>query len=54
MIIIRLSPEPVDWVKHHQLYSAVETDVVMESFTQLIGRGSIVSVTADGNSNPKG
>ena len=34
MIIIRLlSPEPVGWVQHHQLYSGVGADIVMESMS---------------------
>jgi hypothetical protein len=32
IIIVRLlSPEPVGWLKHHQLYSGVGADIVMES-----------------------
>jgi hypothetical protein len=32
MIIVRLlSPEPVGWYQHHQLYSGVGADIVMES-----------------------
>src|ERR1017187_5600693 len=32
MIIVRLlSPEPVGWFCHHQLYSGVGADIVMES-----------------------
>src|SRR5580704_15806037 len=32
MIIVRLlSPEPVGWLQHHQLYSGVGADIVMES-----------------------
>jgi hypothetical protein len=32
MIIVRLlSPEPVGWLSHHQLYSGVGADIVMES-----------------------
>ena len=32
MIIVRLlSPEPVGWLYHHQLYSGVAADIVMES-----------------------
>ena len=38
MNIVRLlSPEPVGWLQHHQLYSAVGADIVMESIA-LIGR----------------
>jgi hypothetical protein len=34
MIIVRLlSPEPVGWIQHHQLYSGVGADIVMESIT---------------------
>src|ERR1700674_564424 len=34
MIIVRLlSPEPVGWLCHHQLYSGVGADIVMESIT---------------------
>jgi hypothetical protein len=37
MIIVRpLSPEPVGWVQHHQLYSGVGADIVMESISQVI------------------
>jgi hypothetical protein len=33
-IIVRLlSPEPVGWIQHHQLYSSVGADIVMESVT---------------------
>src|SRR5580698_3390016 len=28
-----LSPEPVGWIQHHQLYSSVGADIVMESVT---------------------
>ena len=39
MIIVRLlSPEPVGWIQHHQLYSGLGADIVMESIT-LIDRG---------------
>jgi hypothetical protein len=34
MIIVRLlSPEPVGWLSHHQLYSGLAADIVMESIT---------------------
>src|SRR5205085_10077056 len=34
MIIVRLlSPEPVGWLTHHQLYSGLGADIVMESIT---------------------
>jgi hypothetical protein len=34
MIIVRLlSPEPVGWYQHHQLYSGVGADIVMESIS---------------------
>src|SRR6202030_4814971 len=34
MIIVRLlSPEPVGWYQHHQLYSGAGADIVMESMT---------------------
>jgi hypothetical protein len=34
MIIVRLlSPEPVGWIQHHQLYSGVGADIVMESIS---------------------
>jgi len=34
MIIVRLlSPEPVGWLQHHQLYSGLGADTVMESIT---------------------
>jgi hypothetical protein len=28
-----LSPEPVGWLSHHQLYSDVGADIVMESIS---------------------
>ena len=28
-----LSPEPVGWIQHHQLYSSGGADIVMESIT---------------------
>jgi len=32
MIIVRLlSPEPVGWIQHHQLYSSGGADIVMQS-----------------------
>jgi hypothetical protein len=34
MIIVRLlSPEPVGWYQHHQLYPGLGADIVMESIT---------------------
>jgi hypothetical protein len=34
MIIVRLlSPEPVGWLQHHQLYSGAGADIVMESIS---------------------
>ena len=43
MIIVRLlSPEPVGWIQHHQLYSSIGADIVMESrtrFEELAGAG---------------
>jgi hypothetical protein len=37
MNIVRLlSPEPVGWVQHHQLYPGVGADIVMESISHLI------------------
>ncbi|MGB9362394.1 MAG: hypothetical protein WCA99_12360 [Candidatus Sulfotelmatobacter sp.] len=37
MIIVRLlSPEPVGWIQHHQLYSGTGADIVMESITLII------------------
>jgi hypothetical protein len=34
MIIVRiLSPEPVGWLQHHQLYSGLGADTVMESMS---------------------
>src|SRR6202035_2835785 len=34
MIIVRLlSPEPVGWIHHHQLYSGRGADIVMESIS---------------------
>jgi hypothetical protein len=36
MIIVRLlSPEPVGWLSHHQLYSGLGADIVIESITQV-------------------
>ena len=37
-----LSPEPVGWLSHHQLYSGVGADIVMESVTppQLLKNGA--------------
>jgi hypothetical protein len=38
MIIVRLlSPEPVGWIQHHQLYSSVGADIVMESISLIEG-----------------
>jgi hypothetical protein len=31
-----LSPEPVGWIQHHQLYSGRGADIVMESITLTI------------------
>ena len=31
------SPEPVGWIQHHQLYSSLGADIVMESITLTIG-----------------
>ncbi len=46
MIIVRLlSPEPVGWLQHHQLYSGLGADPVMESIT-LIERVMSVTVQA--------
>ena len=41
MIIVRLlSPEPVGWIQHHQLYSGVGADIVMESIALIdLARG---------------
>jgi hypothetical protein len=37
MIIVRLlSPEPVGWFCHHQLYSGIGADIVMESISLTI------------------
>src|SRR5215467_12537368 len=34
MIMVRLlSPEPVGWLQHHQLYSGLGADIVMESIS---------------------
>jgi hypothetical protein len=45
MIIVRLlSPEPVGWLWHHQLYSGVGADIVMESIA-LIDPGAVGSKT---------
>jgi hypothetical protein len=39
MIIVRLlSPEPVGWLCHHQLYSGFGADIVMESISLKIPR----------------
>src|SRR5215831_276658 len=36
MIIVRLlSPEPVGWLYHHQLYSGLGADIVMESISRI-------------------
>jgi len=46
MIIVRLlSPEPVGWIQHHQLYSGVGADIVMES----IALFEVMSVNAVNN-----
>src|ERR1035438_6545231 len=38
MIIVRLlSPEPVGWFCHHQLYSGIGADIVMESIALIDG-----------------
>ena len=38
MIIVRLlSPEPVGWIQHHQLYSGLGADIVMESISLTVG-----------------
>jgi hypothetical protein len=48
MIIVRLlSPEPVGWFCHHQLYSGVAADIVMESIT-LIDRVGHFSMGVNG------
>jgi hypothetical protein len=40
MIIVRLlSPEPVGWFCHHQLYSGLGADIVMESITLIDPEG---------------
>jgi hypothetical protein len=53
MIIVRLlSPEPVGWLQHHQLYSGMGADIVMESLTLIdlqslggrFGRGAVNSL----------
>jgi hypothetical protein len=45
MIIVRLlSPEPVGWIQHHQLYSGVGADIVMESITLTIQSMSAMAV----------
>src|ERR1035438_6979906 len=42
MIIVRLlSPEPVGWFCHHQLYSGVGADIVMESIATVEDCGSV-------------
>jgi hypothetical protein len=55
MIIVRLlSPEPVGWLSHHQLYSGVGADIVMESIT-LIERFWVLSPVhqlRDGSGRP--
>jgi hypothetical protein len=32
-----LSPEPVGWIQHHQLYSSGGADIVMQSITLIEG-----------------
>jgi hypothetical protein len=39
-----LSPEPVGWFWHHQLYSGLGADIVMESISLRTPRGVVVSV----------
>jgi hypothetical protein len=37
MIIVRLlSPQPVGWYQHHQLYPGLGADIVMESISPTI------------------
>jgi hypothetical protein len=36
------SPEPVGWIQHHQLYSSVGADIVMESVTLIDHRSKRV------------
>jgi len=36
-----LSPEPVGWLSHHQLYSGVGADIVMESITLIDFKGPL-------------
>jgi hypothetical protein len=44
MIIVRLfSPEPVGWIQHHELYSGVGADIVMESIALIDGVVSAVA-----------
>lgn len=46
MIIVRLlSPEPVGWLTHHQLYSGLGADIVMESIS--VRRDSAVKLVDD-------
>ena len=43
MIIVRLlSPEPFWLVQHHQVYSGLGADIVMESISPVIGKPSVV------------
>jgi hypothetical protein len=54
IIIVRLlSPEPVGWFCHHQLYSGVGADIVMESISLIDGvmsaMGLITSTIANVN-----
>jgi hypothetical protein len=45
-----LSPEPVDWLQHHQLYSGPEADIVMESIPLVGHSGEFLHPT---NLHPK-
>src|ERR1039457_2907868 len=50
MIIVRLlSPEPVGWLQHHQLYSGLGADIVMESISLVsrVGFPSLVGPLLD-------
>jgi hypothetical protein len=45
MIIVRLlSPEPVGWFCHHQLYPGIGVDIVMESISLKMA-GQILSAS---------
>ena len=54
MIIVRLlSPEPVGWLKHHQLYSGLGADIVMESISLIAGWPTLCVFEAWGTAHAK-